>query len=469
MTAGEVRPKSKPSPTPGGNLGIIIRFFEREGLTRQAIAGILGNLRIESSDNPYAYNANEGAIGLAQWEGGRRTALQAYARRHGTTETDINAQLGFLWQELNERGLIVPLESAGSAAEAAAIFDSRFEVSSGSTHQERMQAATNYFDSNYNYGGTGSNTSTSYRESGYGGGGGTGGQMTKQDYLGTDNLGNLFNSVPELRKLIDQAVSNNWTTDKFQNEVENSKWYRTHSDTARAIITQQANDPASYARQLAGVENTLSSLEKQMGMGLTGALRKAIATNALLTGNDNNQNWLQQQISSKENYGHVTSVSNFRGQMAATIQQLQAFANDYGYQWSPAQLATQAQAVVAGSTTIDTYKQKQIAWAKSAFPGLANEIDDTHTVADAANPYIQSMSNLLEVDPSSLSIFTPQVRKALQGAVDPTTKQRTSTPLWQFEDQLRTDPRWQYTQNARDTMSTALVKIGQDFGFGPQG
>jgi hypothetical protein len=79
------------------------------------------------------------------------------------------------------------------------------------------------------------------------------------------------------------------------------------------------------------------------------------------------------------------------------------------------------------------------------------------------------MSNLLEVDPGTLNLYTPAIRKAMQGTADPSTGQRTSTPLWQFEDQVRQDPRWQYTQNARDTASTALVKLGADFGFGPNG
>jgi hypothetical protein len=41
--------------------------------------------------------------------------------------------------------------------------------------------------------------------------------------------------------------------------------------------------------------------------------------------------------------------------------------------------------------------------------------------------------------------------------------------LWQFEQTLRADPRWAKTNNARDTMSSALLKIGADFGFGPNG
>jgi hypothetical protein len=79
------------------------------------------------------------------------------------------------------------------------------------------------------------------------------------------------------------------------------------------------------------------------------------------------------------------------------------------------------------------------------------------------------MSNLLEIDPGTLTTFTPAIRKAMQGTTDPKTGVRASTPLWQFEDQVRQDPRWQYTQNAKDTMSTALVKLGADFGFGPNG
>jgi hypothetical protein len=135
--------------------------------------------------------------------------------------------------------------------------------------------------------------------------------------------------------------------------------------------------------------------------------------------------------------------------MAATVQQLQQMATDYGFKWSPSQLATNAQSILMGTYTIDTFKQRLQTWAKSAFPSLAKEIDGGSTIKDLADPYITSMSHLLEVDPGTLNTFTPAIRKAMQGAVDPATKQRATTPLWQFEDQIRQDPRWQYTQNAR--------------------
>lgn len=290
-------------------------------------------------------------------------------------------------------------------------------------------------------------------------------KKTEADFTGVDSLGKLLDSVPALRHLLDQAIAGDWSASKFQNAVEDSAWWKSHSDTARSRIIQQANDPAAWQQSLNNVQSSITNLAHQLGMPLNSATIRAIANSALLSGNDGNQQWLTQQIGKHENYNHVTSTDGFQGGMASTVQQLEQLAGDYGYHWSPAQIARNAQQILMGEQTIDTYRQGVQKWAKSTFPGLAQEIDSGQTIKDLATPYVQSMANLLEVDPGTLTTFNPTIRKAMQGALDPATKQRAATPLWQFEDQVRQDPRWQYTQNARDTMSSALVKIGQDFGF----
>jgi hypothetical protein len=306
---------------------------------------------------------------------------------------------------------------------------------------------------------------------GFGGGGSASGgpNLTADDFASISGLGNLLSSIPDLHKLIQEAVAKNWSSTTFQNEVENTTWYKTHSDTVRSILIQQANDPAAYHQRWSNAAHSIVDLAHQLGFAVDGAQAQAIATNALLTGHETDQAWLTHQLSNRENYAHVSDTGNLTGQMAAAVQQLQGFASDYGIQYTPAQLAEQAQAVVSGNTTIDTYKNRMVSWAASTFPSLAKEIQGGATVKSLAQPYMQSMSNLLEVDPGTLNLYTPAIRKAMQGTADPSTGQRTSTPLWQFEDQVRQDPRWQYTQNAKDTASTALVKLGADFGFGPQG
>lgn len=49
-------------------------------------------------------------------------------------------------------------------------------------------------------------------------------------------------------------------------------------------------------------------------------------------------------------------------------------------------------------------------------------------VADLASPYMQSMGNILEVNPGELDLFNPTIRKALQATDD--KGQPTSKPLW---------------------------------------
>lgn len=127
----------------------IANFLLGKGLTREQTAGILGNLKIESGYSPTAYNANEGAIGIAQWEGGRRTALQAYAAKAGGKETDLGIQLGFLWQELtgSNIGALRDLATTTTPAAAAASFDQNYERSSGSSRQARVNAANAAYSS----------------------------------------------------------------------------------------------------------------------------------------------------------------------------------------------------------------------------------------------------------------------------------------------------------------------------------
>jgi hypothetical protein len=125
------------------NLDTILAFLQGKGLTPAQAAGVAGNLQVESGFNPAAYNAGEGAIGIAQWENGRRTALDNFAARTGGSETDLGTQLNFLWQELtgSESGALAQLRQAGDAASAASAFDQYYERSSGGSRSTRIADA----------------------------------------------------------------------------------------------------------------------------------------------------------------------------------------------------------------------------------------------------------------------------------------------------------------------------------------
>lgn len=112
-------------------------------LTPAQAAGVAGNLTVESKLNPAASNPREGAIGIAQWEGGRRTALDRYAAATGGSETDLTTQLNYLWTELqgSESAAYQKLVATNDPGTAAAVFDQYYERSSGAARATRVADA----------------------------------------------------------------------------------------------------------------------------------------------------------------------------------------------------------------------------------------------------------------------------------------------------------------------------------------
>ncbi|MEU4311618.1 phage tail tip lysozyme [Nocardia sp. NPDC024068] len=118
-------------------------LIEKYDLTPEQAAGILGNLQVESGFDTGAYNPNEGAIGLAQWLGGRRENLEAFAAGREGGVTSWENQIDFMMHELNtsESGAYNRLKSTSSAGEAAAVFDQYYERSSGEARGKRVANA----------------------------------------------------------------------------------------------------------------------------------------------------------------------------------------------------------------------------------------------------------------------------------------------------------------------------------------
>lgn len=128
------------------NIPTIIATLRSEGLNDNAIAGALGNFSVETGGtfDPNSYNPNENALGIAQWEGPRLTALQNLAANTNGSANSLTTQLRLLVQELHSRNLIDELNSQANAGDAAAVFDEKFEGSAGTTRQERISRANDF-------------------------------------------------------------------------------------------------------------------------------------------------------------------------------------------------------------------------------------------------------------------------------------------------------------------------------------
>lgn len=131
----------------GGYSAMLNSAMLAEGFTRAGRAGPLGNFKIESGITPTSYNPAEGAIGFANWEGGRRTALQAFAKARGTTETDAATQTAFFIHELKTSYLDVYayLKVASDPSAAARFFSINYEGNTPDSIPARQAAAVQIY------------------------------------------------------------------------------------------------------------------------------------------------------------------------------------------------------------------------------------------------------------------------------------------------------------------------------------
>lgn len=141
---------SIPTGSGGNQFSTIDAFMVNTlGFSKAGRAGALGNIQVESTFSPTAYNPGEGAIGICQWEKGRRVALQTLAASMGTTETDIRAQLRYMQTELMSAfsPVYVYMRAATDPASAAAFWDGNYEISDGKTRSERVANAQSIYGS----------------------------------------------------------------------------------------------------------------------------------------------------------------------------------------------------------------------------------------------------------------------------------------------------------------------------------
>ncbi|NBW16212.1 MAG: hypothetical protein EBR82_50345 [Caulobacteraceae bacterium] len=84
-------------------------------------------------------------------------------------------------------------------------------------------------------------------------------------------------------------------------------------------------------------------------------------------------------------------------------------------------------------------------------------LDEGLDLSNIYAPYRNTMAALLEVTPDSINLDDPILRSAYG--------QDKEMSIFDFKRAVRKDPRWQYTDNAREEVSNIALGVLRDFGF----
>lgn len=269
----------------------------------------------------------------------------------------------------------------------------------------------------------------------------------------------LITSVPELQNVYNQAVSGTWSTDRFIAAIQNSHWWAATSSTARQAFATMKADPATWNQNINNLQAQMLSTAAQLGVQLTPQQAQQIAVDAITNGYDQNAAVLDQKMAE---FLKPASGNHFGGQAGSYESQLRQSMMDLGVFVPEPQLANQIKQIVAGKQSVQGVTAQFRTQAASMYPAYAKQINSGMNLSDIASPYMQRAQQLLEMGPGSVNIQTPMIKSALQHTQD---GQPTAMPMYDFEKQVRQDPRWLSTDNAQDSFMSNAHQVLVNFGF----
>lgn len=190
-----------------------------------------------------------------------------------------------------------------------------------------------------------------------------------------------------------------------------------------------------------------------------------ISTEYLTADNEDPSIFLEEKIKTQLAGGlqEINELAIPEGPSGKYFVAIKNLAYDNGIKLADADATSYANKIVAGQVDENTVFNTIRESAASAFPALADKIKAGLDLKSLASPYIQSMSDILEIPNTSIDLFDPQIRGAMAYTL-PDGKVGTKS-IYDFERELRKDDRWQYTNKAREQAASVATTVLRDFGF----
>lgn len=273
----------------------------------------------------------------------------------------------------------------------------------------------------------------------------------------------VLTSNSELKRLAERAVKEGWTSARFIAGVRGTKWYRSRPESAREAIVLQKTDPGEYNRRLSSMKYHIQNLYKQMAGGakMQSKWLQTAATQALMMGWTDEE--LRYTIGRATGYGRLLASDQLGGEAGQIEDFIRKSAADYGIKVSDSWIAGRLKAAMMDHTDQDGILENIKHMSKAQYRLFSDDIDRGVTIREIAEPYIDSMARILEVNPQQVDLFDPHIRNALT-KWDTDKGKPVPKTIGDFENDLRQDPRWMKTRNAEEQIMgigrNLLAKFG---------
>jgi hypothetical protein len=278
--------------------------------------------------------------------------------------------------------------------------------------------------------------------------------LLKSGYNLNGIYGNYINLMAQYFNIDPETISEN---DPLLQKVFNDKGGLKFSDF-EALLRSDARYKGTKAE---GQQKDFSQAitDRAVALGVTLAAKDVdeIVNNALAMGISASSSLVDGLIRAKLTYSPTVALGGAAGGALAQLKKTAA-ANgiDFDKQFG-AQAQTWLSKILQGESP-DTFENVIRQTAEAGMPDSVKSLLKLGVNLDTVYaPYRNIMASVLEVSPETIGLND----KTLRSAIGP-EKEMT---LYDWERSLRKDPRWQYTNNARQEVSSIGLNVLQQLGF----
>jgi hypothetical protein len=306
------------------------------------------------------------------------------------------------------------------------------------------------------------------------------------DYIFTVDRDKKTGELGQLGKLLLKAVENGYTEKQFLDEAMLTDWWQSNAGSVRERIiglnkykelqkkgldvsktdfgmyqTDKMRQVKTRAKELAGITLDDAAAQKIVEDIYNGFLdNDKLAIDRLII----------PYVSKTTNLYGKGSATGFGGEALQVQQTLASIAKANGLSIADVlpklggtALGKDAeqnaiQEILSGNIDLNTVlsNARQIA-AQGQPEYVRNLLGSGYNLEDIYAPYKQTMASVLELDPNQIDLNDNSLRMAIN--------EKGDMNIYDYKKALRQDSRWQYTGQAKESVSNAALKVLKDFGF----
>jgi hypothetical protein len=273
----------------------------------------------------------------------------------------------------------------------------------------------------------------------------------------------------EIDGLFDRASKEGWTPENFQMALEGTSWWQTTLPSLRSWYLD-THDPRKQSTTVELIRNKVASVSsylEQLGItpsGIDPVTGKSYDKTGYVSGiaqeavkNGWNDNQLRDYLATQAGIMFTGG-----GEIGSSLSKIRDTAYAYGIEITPAYEKMINNSLLDSSDGKDASyyitEMRRQALDSPNNKAFKEALESGRTLYEATRSYRGQMAGLLEVDESNVS-WNDLMKKA----IDNTTG--AARTFADFTKEVKSDPLWQQTRNAKETYSSTALDLAKMFGL----